>query len=127
MKRAAIAILTGSLVVACQSFESGAKESFGKSNTCPDDRVQVLERPDLKLSMLRSKPEPPADIKSDPDRLKMWRDKQAESDARGDKSCEIWEAKGCGKHEMLCCFRPGKHMNRISCSGSAAPPGTTKL
>lgn len=127
MKRVASMLAVGLVLVACQSFESGAKESFSNTHTCPLERIQVMARPDLKRSMLRQKPEPPADIKADPGRLKMWQDKQAESEAKSDGYCEIWEAKGCDKHQALCCSRPAKHQNRVSCSGDDIPTSMRKL
>ena len=128
MKRVFSVLAVGFVFVACQGYESGAKESFSQSHTCPVDRVQVVARPDLKQSMLRPKSEPPPDVKKDPGRLKMWQDKEDESTAKSDGFCEMWEAKGCDKHEMLCCFRPGKHANRVSCTGNdKIPAGMAKL
>lgn len=122
--------VTGLVVAACQSYESGAKESFSKSHTCPLDRIQVMARPELKPSMLQPKSEPPPEIKADAARRKMWEDKEAETTAKSDGYCEMWEAKGCDKHELLCCYRPGKKADRVNCSaraGDKLPAGMTKL
>lgn len=118
------------VLVACQSYESGAKESFSKAHTCPIDRIQVMARPELKASMLQPKSEPPPEIKADAARRKMWEEKEAETAAKNDGYCEMWEAKGCDKHELLCCYRPGKKADRVSCSSRGPdklPAGMTKL
>lgn len=125
-----LAFGTAIALVACQSYESGSKEAFSKSHTCPLDRIQAIARPDLKNSMLTAKSEPSPEIKADPGRLKMWEEKEAKTAAQMDDICEIWEAKGCDKHEMQCCSRPGRKQHKVTCSGRAVdriPAGLTKL
>ncbi len=111
-------LLVASLVLttaACQGKADGVRERFSASFTCPADRVEVRERADVTPSMLRVREELPADIKADPGRLAMWREKQAKSDQASDSSCEMFEARGCGKQSLYCCSRPPRHMNRVSC------------
>ncbi len=110
-------------VTSCKSYEAGAKESFSEHHTCPLDRVEVRRRSDLKLSAFQGGMEAPADIKSDPGRLKMWEEKQEKSRESTDAACEMWEAKGCGFREFECCRRPAKHANRVSCFSHKPLPG----
>jgi hypothetical protein len=101
---------------ACKNKEEGAREAFAAEFTCPVNRIEVRPRPDVKLSDTIPMIEPPAEVKADPERLKMWRDKQTQGKRKGDESCEMFEARGCGEQTLLCCSRPPKHLDRISCS-----------
>jgi len=49
-------------LVGCQSVGEGAKQEFSKDNTCPLDRIEMRERPELKPSSLEGPSTPPADI-----------------------------------------------------------------
>jgi hypothetical protein len=84
----------------------GAKEHFSQSQTCPLDRVEVRERPELKPSQFYKSPAPPADVAADPGRLQMWRNTQAENAANHSKFESIVEARGCDKHVFYACSHP---------------------
>jgi hypothetical protein len=118
------------LLAACQSYESGARESFSKEFTCPGERVTVKERPELKPSQVMyggaNARQPPKEIATDPGRLKIWQAEQDKTTASVDSSCEMWEASGCDHAKLLCCRRPSKHANRVSCSSYDYPPGMAK-
>ncbi len=111
-----LAVLVTTLVLsACKSKEQGARESFSKDFTCPEDRVEVRARPDVKRSDLDKREEPPADIKADPGRLELWQSRKDEERKKSDDGCEMFEARGCGKQTLLCCSRPAKRQDRVMC------------
>jgi hypothetical protein len=110
----------------CKSKEAGAREAFAKNITCPEDRVEVRSRPEVKPSMLVTMPEPPAAVKADPARLKMWQDEQHKSATSSDDTCEMFEARGCAQQTLLCCFRPPKRMDRVICSTRPYANGVAK-
>jgi hypothetical protein len=93
---------------ACQSLGDGAKETFSQANSCPLDRVEARERPDLKTPSARA-PDPPADIAADPARLRMWQEQQADRAARSDTGHHFVEARGCGKSVLYDCRPPTNH------------------
>lgn len=124
--RVTIVAVVLALATACQSFEGGARESFSTGNTCPADRVEVRARGDVKYSATLPRREPPADIKADPGRLKMWEEQEAKSTRAQDDACEMYEARGCGKQSLLCCRRPPKHVNRVSCMTRDYPAGVSR-
>ena len=78
-------------LVGC-SKETGARETFSREHTCPEDRVEVRERKDLRPSMLRVRVSPPPEIASDPGRLAQFNEKQAEMDKGADTFGDIYEA-----------------------------------
>jgi hypothetical protein len=45
------------------------RKEFSQSNTCPVERVEARERPELKPSQLDRNSSPPAEIAADPGRL----------------------------------------------------------
>jgi hypothetical protein len=111
-------------LVGCQSVIDGAKEEFSKSNTCPLDRVEARERPELKASSFTAKQKPPADIAADPSRLKMWQEQQERSRTAGDGIGSIAEARGCGKQAFYRCSRSQKHAHIMNCSIERDETGT---
>jgi hypothetical protein len=70
------------LLMACEKLDADAKKSFSGSNTCPLDRVESRERPELHPSMLAPSSRPPAEVARDPQRLAMWQQQQAKSHAQ---------------------------------------------
>jgi len=92
----------------CQSLSDGAKETFSQENTCPADRVEVRERPELKASSFTTgTSQPPADIAADPERLKMWQKEQRERLERNDNNGHKYaQARGCGKTVLYDCRGP---------------------
>jgi hypothetical protein len=92
----------------------GSKDEFSKQFTCPINRIDSKERPDLHWSDLETASKPPKDIAADPDRLRMWQEKNAQSKAYEDSNYTILELTGCGKHLLYGCRRI-KSGNRFSC------------
>ncbi len=113
---------------ACQSYEAGARENFSKTFTCPEERIEVRPRPDISPVDIRypTRPQPPAEIKADPGRLKIWQAEQDQRLASAGAHCEVWEGKGCDHQTLFCCHRPAKNQNRVSCSTEKYPPGVSK-
>ncbi|MDB4995406.1 MAG: hypothetical protein JWM74_2838, partial [Myxococcaceae bacterium] len=58
MKRAAVlivALFATSLAVGCKGMKTGAQESFAREHTCPEERVEVRARTEIRPSDLGSK------------------------------------------------------------------------
>jgi len=113
-------------LLSCKSMETGARESFSKAHTCPEERVEVRRRADVTRGQLRKRPKPSAEIQADPGRLKMWEAEQERINKNIDGMCDIYEARGCGYQELLCCTRPPKHMDRVSCGTEDYADGVSK-
>jgi len=111
---------------ACQGLVDGAQEQFSKDNTCPIERVEARARADLRPSSFKTQSKPPAAIAADPDRLRMWEQKQQEAFASSDRRYDIAEAHGCGKDTFYECYRSSQHASSMSCSSeSLVPPEIT--
>ncbi len=93
-------------LIGCQSISDGAKATFSHDNTCPLERVEARERPDLRQASFSDSPRlpstPPPDIANDPSRLKMWQEEQSKK-AHSDDDHHIIEARGCDKHVFYDC------------------------
>lgn len=106
---------------ACANIEDGAREKFSADFSCPTDRVTVKVRSDLNSMEFRfgvqPKPEPPAEIKSDPARLALWEEQQKKDKAATDRVNEVdkvVEASGCEKKAFYICYVSKK--NKASCT-----------
>ncbi len=97
------------------SKETGAREKFSQEFTCPEDQVEVRERKELKPSMLRVKSPPPPEIASDPARLRLYKEQQAESDEGADTLGDIFEARGCDKQSLYACRIRSNKTFGVSC------------
>jgi hypothetical protein len=109
-----------------RAARGGAREAFSKTHTCPEERIEVRRRADLIRSKLGDMRKPPPEVQADPARLKMWQAEQDRINKSVDAMCELYEARGCGHQELMCCFRPAKRMNRVSCSTEKYPDGVSK-
>jgi hypothetical protein len=117
-------LLTAALMTlpACQSLADGAKKTFSRSNSCPVDRVEVRERPDLLPSSFQSQGTPPADIAADPERRKLWLQQREKMATAFDGTLTIVEAHGCGRDTFYGCRRVRKQMRRVACSAEGPAP-----
>ncbi len=113
-------------VTGCKGVATGAKEHFSKDFSCPEDRVEVRERPDLHPSDGKTPETPSKEIAADPARLKMWQAAQDSARASTDSNDTIIEARGCGHEKLQACHRHNKDANYIMCFGMEYPPGATK-
>ncbi len=120
--------------VGCKGLETGAKEHFGEKFSCPEDRVEVRARPDLKWSKVvfgdRPQEGPPDEVKKDPGRLAKWHEDHKDDNATLDR-LDVFEAKGCGHELIMACYHPGDsegrmETNRVACTDAPAKPAAKK-
>ncbi|WP_437967985.1 hypothetical protein WMF04_01225 [Sorangium sp. So ce260] len=97
----------------CKRLKTGAREDFAERYSCPEGRVEVLERDDVKWStvVLGGGPReaPPAEVKDDPERLAKWNADRAEQDAETRKTLDdldVFQVRGCGHDELVACAHP---------------------
>jgi hypothetical protein len=122
----ALALSSALVLTACQSLEDGAKAEFSSQFTCPLERIEARARPDLKPSQVEREPSRPSpEIAADPERLKIFQQKQAELDANVDRADSVVEARGCGHTVLYTCGHPTRSSSgkRWMCSHHAYPPG----
>jgi hypothetical protein len=120
----------------CKSLKSGARESFARKYSCPEDRVEIAPRKELRAADLllpKTVETLPADeIKNDPGRLQKWRDDRAavrEQQVRLYERYEVFAATGCDKSALVCCQHPivtsggttGEATDRTECVEAPAP------
>jgi hypothetical protein len=104
---------------ACQALSDGARDKFSVSFTCPTDRVEVRERPDLHPSdWLKVKPS--SEIAADPGRLKMWQADQDRLKSYTDGRYHIFEARGCGHESLYECARARQSYNTLVIQASCS-------
>jgi hypothetical protein len=116
----------------CKKLSTGARESFGRIYSCPDNQITVTARDDLKASTLMaggaSGPEeqPPEEVKREPARLAKWREERAKDREFAEKRYErheVFAVTGCGHSSLLCCEHPhvtsggstGEATDRVEC------------
>jgi hypothetical protein len=120
-------------LLSCKKLEDGAKEQFARQYSCPENRISVEPRPELKWSELvfgKQAPEqPPDEVKRDPERLAKWK-----SDHQNTKSSEpyqMFRVTGCDHEAYFGCTHPtdphggGTQVGLVNCSEAPAP-GTKK-
>lgn len=115
---------------ACPSLERGAKEQFSTDLTCPEDRIEVRRRPELKPYDVAHPrpPEPPADVRSDPGRLAMWQKNQEDTRDTQNRH-KVLEARGCGQSRLYICDTYATHSSTqspIGCSEIPYPSGVPR-
>jgi len=101
------------LVASSCSTESAALKTFAKSVSCPPDRVEVTKRPDVAPHSIAEQsgvlPPAPPDVATDPVRLRYWKQQRADLDRRVDDFFTVYEVRGCGVQQLLCCtFLPAE-------------------
>jgi hypothetical protein len=101
------------------------KKEFSKDNTCPVERVEARERPELKPSQLEWNPAPPAEIAADPGRFAMWKAERDKQNAYTDGRDHVFEARGCGHQTLYACHRTGKR-GSIMCHSRKYPDGVSR-
>ncbi|MDC0684952.1 MULTISPECIES: hypothetical protein [Sorangium] len=110
----------------CKRLKTGAREDFAERYSCPEDRVEVRERDDVKWStvVLGDAPReaPPAEVKNDPGRLAKWHADRAEQDAETRETLDdldVFQVRGCGHDELVACSHPadgdGVATDRVVC------------
>jgi hypothetical protein len=128
-----VAISVSSVVAAltataCKKLATGAREEFARKYSCPEERVEVKERPDVKWGQLTMPPsadeQPPAEVKNDPGRLAKWRADQSESGEAKLRAhydaMDVFEVRGCDHALLMACKHPtsqgGTTMSSVMCS-----------
>jgi hypothetical protein len=113
VKRAAMLLM----LTACMSVMDGSREEFSRQLTCPLERVEARARPELHVSDLREeRSTPPKDVAADPERMKMWQQKQDEDRKWRDNRDEIFEVRGCGHQLLMACHRYNKGQGGFVCT-----------
>jgi len=113
-------------VAGCKTTKTGAKEYFAKEFSCPDDRVTIAPRSDIKWGTIildRNQPEPPAEIKGDPGRLAKWkeeREKEKKESRSTLDALDVFEGHGCDHDVLMGCGHSGDqeggcNPNQVSC------------
>lgn len=126
-------VLTSLACFGCNRLSTGAREQFATTYSCPEDRVEVKSREDLKWGALvlgaRNKEAPPAEIAQDPGRLAKWQSDQEEKskslDSLSDK-VDVYQVTGCGHDVLMGCWRSGGGRGggslRVSCQEHQTKP-----
>ncbi|WP_437276519.1 hypothetical protein WME90_35475 [Sorangium sp. So ce375] len=110
----------------CKRLKTGAREDFAERYSCPEERVEVRERTDVKWSTVvlgaGTQEAPPAEVKDDPARLAKWNADRTEKDAETRKSLDnldVFQVSGCGHDELVACAHPrdgeGVATDRVVC------------
>ena len=120
----ALALIAAVCLVACRSDETIARDLFAARFTCPNERITVAPRKDLRAVDLAIRPEdPPKDIAADPGRLALWQQEQARRAADYDGK-SVMQARGCDHEVFYICgqLRVSVGATRYGCSGASYPP-----
>jgi len=111
-------MLIGWAFVGCMSTATGARDRFVRHYACPEERVVVRERPDLKWSAVvlssREPEAPPSHVRADSERLATWtkeRDARWEQRARVLDRHDVFQVTGCGHDVLLGCSHPVQRHN----------------
>jgi hypothetical protein len=134
MRRVALSLAALTLAhVGCKSRKEGARERFSEDFTCPEDKVNARERPDLDAYDLDfgAPPPPSQEIQKDPQRWRLWRERQEETHRSWNNALSVFEASGCHHDAFYTCSHPsgsrgGTNLARASCSKANHPPGSKK-
>jgi hypothetical protein len=86
------------LLCACSSLHAAARDAFVHKYSCPEERVTVRKRPDLKHPAADA-PKPPAEVAKDPERLKLWKADHPSDDAQ----YKYFQVSGCDHDDVYTC------------------------
>ena len=123
-------------VGACKRNQTGALEHFATRYSCPEDRVTVRARPDVKFGQHtlgdERVPAPPDELKGDPARVAKWREDQAKGGQAKLRehydSLDVFEVHGCNHEALMACNHPGNakgggiDTSRVSCTEAPLTP-----
>ena len=114
MSRALPLLIGSSLALLGCSRADDARRQFGVQFSCPEDRVEVRPRTDVKWSSIVyevPKATPPAELAKDPARLAKWKaDQKALYQPLLDSldSADVFEGEGCSHTALIGCIRLAK-------------------
>jgi hypothetical protein len=86
------------------SLSGAAVRRFARDESCPEDRVVVRRRADMRPSSAIPRTQPPADVAADPERLRVWESTRQDERDLADLG-EIYEVEGCGVGRLYTCHR----------------------
>jgi len=105
----------------CKSQEEQARDEFSEEFSCPASRIEVRELEGVTPYDVRqkynptAKPQPPAEIAADPERLAIWEEKEEEKRRASQREpgfgSNVFEATGCGETITYECWRKKKSVN----------------
>jgi hypothetical protein len=114
---------------ACKRLKTGAREHFSTEYSCPEDRVTVQDRDDLKYGdfvVTQQREEAPSDeVQRDPARLAKWRSdvsaKREELRRDLNLNLDMFDVRGCDHRALLgCCHSStadgSMNMGEVDCS-----------
>lgn len=121
------------LALATKPLDVGAREQFSKEHSCPEDRIQVRARPDLKPfdAWLVERPRPPDEVARDPGRLAIWEKGERERAEGWNEGHETFEVRGCGHQVLYLCSHSSNadgstYPGLVLCGHGTYPPGSRK-
>jgi len=91
-------VVGGFAFSACVSRAAGARSLFSEDAPCPEDRTAVRAAPALAPAE-----QPSADITADPERLAIWKAKEARLRAAAEGET-YYVAVGCGQERIYRCY-----------------------
>lgn len=123
------------LLTGCgKDLGDGARETFAKKYSCPEDRIAVQERKDLNYAALvfrEGEPVPSEGVRADPARLAKFHQDQADIRAQEMERLnalqyQLYQVEGCNEDLLLACRHPVHHeggtlVNEVTCISVTAP------
>ena len=114
------------VLASCKGLDSGAREEFAKKYSCPESRVAVKAREDLKYGDLilgtSTTKTPPDEVKRDPERLAKWEADQRKENQESRENLNrlsVYEVTGCDHRAFLGCAHPstgdGVQLGEVNC------------
>lgn len=108
----AVVIVAVALLSGCKRKSTAAREHFGKTYACPEDRVTVQPSNEKwgDAVLAKSNEPPPADVAKDPERLAKWKkDQEADRKESLDRlnALDTFDVSGCGHKALLACWGTG--------------------
>ena len=118
-------------------LSTSARETFAQRYSCPEDRITVRERGDVRPSQIFLDPatpeSPPDEVARDPGRLARWRSDRAKArqqsidsyDDRFNYSITVYEVDGCGHTVFMGCEHT-MYVGENDCDEGHPPGGVSQ-
>ncbi len=107
------------VVLGCNSMQGTVRSTFSLTYYCPRQAIVVTPRPDVKPhTVLVRRDSPPAEVASDPARLRLWRNLEQQNEAWSDADHDVFDASGCGHEERYAC-QVGYGAQEFLCQGAS--------
>ncbi len=100
----------------CKGLEAGAKATFSREYTCPEDQVTATERADFDAAAATFGPipAPPAEVAGDAARLALWQDGRAKERGAFNALGVVFEVRGCEHEALYLCTHPNTGSGRTN-------------